>query len=103
MQTCRSHLILSFGKIKNMILSYCFEFCFSISLHELLLRFQHRCLHDPYTLARFFKKKKKKVIFVFLYLNICYFKYMLVYRLTIHQLQCLYRGKVFQNGTRELV
>lgn len=33
---------------------------------------------------------KKKVIFVFLYLNICYLNYMLVSCLTIHQQQYLY-------------
>lgn len=33
---------------------------------------------------------KKKVIFVFLYLNICYLNYMLVSCLTVHQQQYLY-------------
>lgn len=39
------------------------------------------------TLARFFLTK---IIFVFLYLNICYLNYMLVYRLTVHQQKYLY-------------
>lgn len=39
------------------------------------------------TLARFFLTK---VIFVFLYLNICYLNDMLVYRLTIHQQKYFY-------------
>lgn len=49
------------------------------------------------TLARFFLTK---VIFVFLYLNICYLNYMLVYRLRIHQQEYLYYGEDIQNETR---
>lgn len=48
------------------------------------------------TLARFFLTK---VIFVFLYLNICYLNYMLVYRLRIHQQEYLYYREDIQNET----
>lgn len=49
------------------------------------------------TLARFFLTK---VIFVFLYLNICYLNDMLVYRLTIHQQEYFYFREDIQNETR---
>lgn len=49
------------------------------------------------TLARFFLTK---VIFVFLYLNICYLNDMLVYRLTIHQQKYFYFREDIQNETR---
>lgn len=48
------------------------------------------------TLARFFLTK---VIFVFLYLNICYLNDMLVYRLTIHQQKYFYFRADIQNET----
>lgn len=48
------------------------------------------------TLARFFLTK---VIFVFLYLNICYLNDMLVYRLTIHQQKYFYFREDIQNET----
>lgn len=49
------------------------------------------------TLARFFLTK---VIFVFLYLNICHLNYMLVYRLTIHQQKYFYFREDIQNEIR---
>lgn len=49
------------------------------------------------TLARFFLTK---VIFVFLYLNLCYLNDMLVYRLTIHQQKYFYFREDIQNETR---
>lgn len=48
------------------------------------------------TLARFFLTK---VIFVFLYLNICYLNDMLVYRLTVHQQKYFYFREDIQNET----
>lgn len=48
------------------------------------------------TLARFFLTK---VIFVFLYLNICYLNDMLVYRLTIHQQKYFYFREDILNET----
>lgn len=48
------------------------------------------------TLARFFLTK---VIFVFLYLNICYLNDMLVYRLTIHQQKYFYFREDIHNET----
>lgn len=41
----------------------------------------------------------KEVIFVFLYLNICYLNYMLVYRLTVHQQRYLYFREGLTIGT----
>lgn len=40
-----------------------------------------------------FNNKKKRVIFVFLYLNICYLNDMLVYRLTVHRQKYFYSSE----------
>lgn len=50
------------------------------------------------SLARFFLTK---VIFVFLYLNICYLNDMLVYRLTIHQQKYFYFREDIRSETEE--
>lgn len=52
---------------------------------------------NPGTLL--FNNNNRKVIFVFLYLNICYLNYMLVSRLTVHQQQYLYFREGLINGT----